>query len=91
MDNMGMVPQTAVYTGLTDASRFPSLWFLPSLLGYNDRTAALTVTPNGYIAEDLARWKPSVLLIQRKGYMHAPGKNDFDFVTYFGRKQGLRR
>ena len=81
MDNMGMVPQTALYTGLIDASRFPSLWFLPSMLYYNDRIEIDRYA--GYIAEDFARWRPSVLLLQRKGYMHAPGQNDFDFVTYF--------
>jgi hypothetical protein len=88
MDNMGMVPQTALYTGLTDASRFPSLWFLPALLNNDDRAAIDRYA--GYIAEDLARWKPSLLLIQRKGYMHGRGKNDFDFMTYFGGNKAFK-
>jgi hypothetical protein len=87
MDNMGMVPETSLYTGLTSASRFPSLWFLPALLERDDK--AVFNLYAGYIAEDFARWQPSVLLIQRKGYIHERGKNDFDFMTYFGKNPAL--
>ncbi len=87
MDNMGMVPQTALYTGLHDVSRFAALWFLPLLLESGDRAAFDHFA--GYITADFEASPPSVLLLERKGYIHAHDKADFDFMAYFSRYPAL--
>jgi hypothetical protein len=81
MDNMGMVPQTALYTGLNDTSRFSALWFLPVMLETGDKTIFNHFTR--FIAADFISSPPSVLMLQRKGYIHARDAEDFDFMSYF--------
>lgn len=67
-DSIEITHQTAVYTGQTWASRFPSFWFLPGIykpgsrltdeqrLTYQKKYARMVV-------EDLARYKPKLVIL----------------------------
>jgi hypothetical protein len=90
--DMGIINETAYYTGIHHASRFPSLWFLPQIINSGqdlekgkpsrlNKTELATYTRKytGMVAEDFARDKPDVLIIWR------PGRKlvNFDFVKFF--------
>ena len=57
-ENMDITSQIAFYSGHDYATRFPAFWFAPMI---EDKTDKLRFT--NYIAEDLERHNPSLLLI----------------------------
>ncbi len=84
-DNIEIMPQTALYTGSTYASRFPSLWFLPALYTKknmtDDEQKVLKHQFAGYLAQDLNRYQPSVLYLALNLQFEADVP--FDLVKYF--------
>lgn len=90
--DMGIINETAYYTNIHHASRFPSLWFLPQLINSGndlkkskpsslnkEELTRYTKKYTDMVAEDFARDKPDVAVIWR------PGKKlvNFDFVEFF--------
>ena len=90
--DMGIINETAYYTGIHHASRFPSLWFLPQLINSGHdlekgkpsrlnktELTAYTKKYTDMVTADFAHDKPDILIIWR------PGKKlvDFDFVKFF--------
>ncbi|HTK85926.1 MAG TPA: hypothetical protein VL625_12655, partial [Patescibacteria group bacterium] len=93
-NNMGIVHETAYYTGHEHASRFASFWFVPWLVTQQDMIARGLPTPmtqteidserkkfSHMVGEDIARYKPAVILI---GHFDMLAGRPFDFMTYFG-------
>ncbi len=85
---------TAVYMGYTHASRFPSLWFLPRILGeltidnQNNKYKTLKDKYTRYIIEDIEHYKPSIILIAKDipiGNIKA-----FNFIEFFGENKRLK-
>ncbi|MDB5491668.1 MAG: hypothetical protein JWO78_1517 [Micavibrio sp.] len=98
--DMGIFSETAYYTKIHHASRFPSFWFLPQMInaehaiskGENPllNKADLAYYRKKYTAmvtEDFARDKPAVVIIWR------PGKKlvNFDFVKFFTADPGFAK
>lgn len=83
-DSMGIVHETAYETGYLHASRFPSFWFLPSILSLEttdpDRARILKEDYAEMIAEDLETFKPQTILIAR---LDLTGKGVFSFPAYW--------
>lgn len=75
--------QTALYMKREWASRFPSFWFMSGILSDNTTASELERYRQKYgdmVAEDLARYKPEVILITE--YEAFPDKI-FRFVEFF--------
>jgi hypothetical protein len=87
--NMETISQAAIYTGTTNASRFPTLWWLPKLdkMTPSEREKKF-VQYAGYITEDMQRYRPRIMMIGTG--LHVFGTDDFDFMTFFGRYPPLR-
>lgn len=71
-----IVQPLAVYTGIPHASRFPSLWFVDEVSRVGD--AGIRDRYAGYIAADLARFRPAFVALYADP---APGR---DFLKVFG-------
>ncbi len=85
--NMGIVHETAYYSGIRHASRFAALWFLPTLLEKErlespprEETLRLREKFSAMMAEDLRRYKPELLFIAKDIEIK---ENSFHFVEYF--------
>lgn len=91
-DSMGIVHETAYETGYLHASRFPSFWFLPSILSLEttdpDRARILKNDYAERIAEDLEAFKPQTILIAR---LDLTGKGTFDFPAYWSVSPAFQR
>ncbi|HTK83600.1 MAG TPA: hypothetical protein VL625_00810 [Patescibacteria group bacterium] len=61
-EGMDVIHQAAIYSGHIHASRFPDLWFLTGTQ-FGWRHDGDDVRYANYVAEDLARYKPSVMAI----------------------------
>jgi hypothetical protein len=67
-ENMAIIHPTAIYTGATHGSRFPSLWFMPKIVESDSKLTqaqrdAYRLQFADKIAEDLKRYKPDILFI----------------------------
>lgn len=85
--NMGIVHETAHYTGVRSASRFAALWFLPTLLDMErnpetspEKLAGLHNRYSGLMAEDFRLHKPEFAIIAIDLNLRG---DDFNFVEYF--------
>ncbi len=93
-NNMDIVNQIALYSKHTNATRFPSFWFQPSFEGFAQAPSehhgeTLEEAKNRYahyIAEDLRRFSPSLLLLLKhpeeeidKPKVHKLNMNFFDY------------
>ncbi len=91
-DSMGIVHETAYETGYLHASRFPSFWFLPTILSLEttdpDRARILKNDYAERIAEDLETFKPQTILIAR---LDLTGKGTFDFPAYWSVSPAFQR
>lgn len=91
-DSVEIVHPTLFYTGRQHASRFPSLWFLPKLIADPEsrKTKAYIEKYAAFIAADLRRHKPELLLIGR--YEHPPESGQiFDFIEFFSPSPAFRQ
>lgn len=86
--NMEMIWQTSLYSGADQASRFPGLWWLHSMLRDGADPAAVDKYA-GMIAEDLHRHKPKILAIASN--LHIDEKRVFSFTKFFGNNAAFRR
>lgn len=93
-DTINIAHELSVYTGKTQASRFPYLWFVPSLLNsennlLGNRPSALSqedldTATNKYttmIAEDFKKYDPDVLLIGHISY-NSESSTTFNAKSY---------
>lgn len=94
--DMGVIHETAYYTGVEHASRFPSFWFLRTLADEQEKAekgqktklseAELNASFHhfaGMVAEDLAVYKPDIIIVwtpDDKPQNRLAGR---DFVDYF--------
>lgn len=94
-ENLEIVSQTAFYTGFPYATRFPAYWFIP---GFNLQTSQPENIKNSaayrqkiesahkryadYVAQDLERYTPSLLLIMQNP-PHTPKEVSFDYFSFF--------
>lgn len=85
--NMGIVHETAHYSGVRHASRFAALWFLPTLLEReknpslsSEKTENLRRKYSAMIADDLRLQKPAFAIIARDIEIK---EHPFNFVEYF--------
>lgn len=67
-DTMEIVHQTAAYNDRPWASRFPSVWFIPAIInllgeGRVEEATALRDKYGKMVGEDLARYKPKLVLL----------------------------
>ncbi len=88
-DSMEVMHPALFYNGQVHASRFPTFWFLPSLLQQDgaDRTA-LRRKYAAMTGQDLARYQPRMALIGQ--YHIVPGSDEpFDFAGYFSIDEGF--
>lgn len=94
-ENMEIVSQTALYLGETYATRFIGFWYIALLEGNAFPEAAAKRLPDedpeqtktrerfaGYAAQDLARFKPNVILIL-KTPTQGGDRQAFDYFDYF--------
>lgn len=83
-DSMGIVHETAYVMGITHAARFPSYWFLPTLLKMDrDMPGSADLQRMAYAeraAGDLARYQPQTLII---GRFQQHGDTFFDYAAYW--------
>lgn len=77
--DIGIIHPTAVYTGRSHASRFPSLWFLPGILAGED---SLKEKYQQMVADDFERYAPGIVLIG-KFTVRNGGPENFNFVEFF--------
>jgi hypothetical protein len=82
--------ETAMYTHGFFASRFPSLWFEPPLncaIQAHENTPATDAQFTKYagmVAEDFARWKPSIVALYKGDDICPDGRKvPFDFIGFF--------
>lgn len=85
--DVGIIHPTAVYTGRTHASRFPSFWFLPGILSGDD---PLKEKYARMVTDDFERHEPGIVLIGRFTVRNG-GPEDFDFVKFFSRNAAFAR
>lgn len=98
--NMGIVHETAHYSGVPFASRFAALWFLPTLLAADTAEAAGTAPPIPFetahrlraqflemVAQDLMTQKPPLAIIGQD--IDVKG-HSFDFVAWFSASPAFR-
>lgn len=72
----------SVYNQGVFASRFPSYWFLPEIVGPGNTTGRGEYSR--MVAEDLIRYKPAVIALVRTNVTDTNGhKVAFDFVKFF--------
>ena len=83
---MGLIQETAYYSGVPHSSRFPTFWFLTRLLD-PDKTnlpdaerRRLLQKYTAMVTQDFNRYRPKLVLIGRFDI----GGRPFDFVRYFG-------
>jgi hypothetical protein len=94
-DMIEMTYQLSVYTGQQQASRFPSLWFLPGLVKADaahkhwresplsrEEINRLTGKYTQMIVEDFQKYAPDTLIIGHF-YITLENPNPFDFVAFF--------
>lgn len=92
--DMGIIHETAYYTGHKYASRFPSFWFMPIIINAQDQLkkglpanftkAQMDSYFKRYahmVAEDFATMKPDVVIISDDKTL----LGGLDFPAYFGR------
>lgn len=90
-ENMAIMHQTALHSGLRFGSRFPSFWFMPVLADNimkldaglpadltREQISALQRKYADFVAEDLHRYRPDILFICDKCDEGSP----FDFYTF---------
>ena len=91
-----IINPTAAHMGYTHGSRFPSFWFLPSILqGLYSETPEnrekfehLKDKYTQMIVEDLEHYKPSILLIAENiSVVHT---HSFRFLDFFGTDESLK-
>ncbi len=94
---------TALYTGYTHGTRFPSYWFLPQLLrqtellsqnkskAYPEAKLLRTIEKYSLMAaEDLETYKPDILLIGTNIDIFGNGKN-MNYVEYFSQNSVFKK
>jgi hypothetical protein len=99
--HMGIVHETAYYTGHAHASRFASFWFVPWLVTQQDMIERGLRTPttqteinekrkkySRMVGEDIERYKPAIMLI---GHFDMLAGKPFDFPAYFADDDVFRR
>ena len=86
-ENMGIINETAHYTGVRMASRFAALWFLPTLVEMEqnpdtppENLARIRNKYLGMMAEDFRVHRPEFAVIKTKAEVQ---ETPFDFVDYF--------
>lgn len=83
-NNMDIVSQIGFYSPHTYATRFPSFWFMTANAHLSDQEILNKTTQYGqYIAEDLDRYTPSLLLILAKTEDQGEFTNDMDVAQIF--------
>lgn len=97
LGSMPAVIEPAVYTGAPYGSRFPTLWFLPSLLRAEQEKTWPAATLEAYkkkyavmIREDFVKFKPKVVILGDL-YFTRDQKDAFDFGRYFSIDPGFRK
>ncbi|MGH1404489.1 MAG: hypothetical protein ACRBDL_09615 [Alphaproteobacteria bacterium] len=106
-NNMDIVNQIAFYSKHTNATRFPSFWFQPSFEGYSqapeehhgETLDEAKIRYANYIAEDLTRFSPSLLLLlkhpeeddENKPKIHKLNMNFFDYYKEYKSIQSIAK
>ena len=98
--DMGIFHETAYYTGMHHASRFPSMWFLPQIAQAQQaikdgKPSNLSKAEASYyytkyadmIAEDFSAEKPDVLLV----WQAKPSYLNVKFIPYFSQNKNFAR
>ncbi len=82
--NLPAVMMTGYYSGRENASRFPSLWFLPQLLRMKQgaQSERLFQKYAGMLAEDIEKGKPGIVVACL---------DEFDYVEYFSKSPDFAR
>ena len=89
-ENMEMIFQASIYSGVAHASRFPGLWWLPGLEELQGAEHERKFKQYaGYVAEDLRRYKPRVMAIAVN--LGANGKPGFDLIGYLDHEPAFRK
>ncbi|PCK00296.1 MAG: hypothetical protein COA45_00490 [Zetaproteobacteria bacterium] len=94
--NIEIINPTAAYMGYTHGTRFPTLWFIPKI--HSGLSSADTKGKAFYqnlktkyiqfVADDLAYYKPSIMIIAKELEIGAP--TPFDFLSFFDENQKLK-
>lgn len=79
---------TAARMGYTHATRFPSLWFIPKIFKETDQHEQLKEKYTQFVAEDLNRYKPSVILLAKDLPV---GTQIFHFMDFFGTHPDIKK
>ncbi len=91
-DHIEIMHQTALYSHKPWASRFPSFWFIPGIFDTDNTSpeafAAYRAKYGYMVAEDLARYKPKLVLI---GSFKLKDETTFDFLNFFSAEEAFRR
>ncbi|QQG35644.1 MAG: hypothetical protein HYS17_08975 [Micavibrio aeruginosavorus] len=91
-DHIEITHQTALYTGHSWASRFPSFWFLAGLYNNTDISPAEFEEKREkyarFIAEDISHYKPRVIML---GEFKINEKTTFDFVEFASVDSNFRK
>lgn len=89
-ENMDIVSQIAFYSQDVYATRFPALWFTPKLRNNSDINSTEIQKKQKQFAdmvgEDLARYKPSMILLQR-----TENQDSLKFFEYFSTSDIFRK
>jgi hypothetical protein len=97
-----IVNPTALYKNYTHASRFPSYWFIPTLLQRVEKAAKDNnksssehlkkeiIRFSSYVEQDLKKYRPSLLLIGTNIDVFGNGRF-FDYVTFFSVNNNFKR
>lgn len=86
-DNVEIIQQLSLYTAQDHASRFPVFWFMPRIVSKNEPMGVsvgkedLFLKYSNFVAEDMRRYKPQTLLIQRLDLNDA--NPNFDTIAFF--------
>lgn len=82
-DNIEVMHPTFFYMGKQNASRFPTLWFLPNLVEQPDSPEAMPYRRKyaEMVGEDLKTYEPEMLLIGQ--YWVVDNVKIFDFAEFF--------
>ena len=82
-DTTNVIEPLSIYTGVTLATRFPSLWFMPGLMQHSDKQMAESFCKD--IMADMVRYKPNMVML----YAH-PAKNS-DFLKFMDGDKNFRK
>lgn len=86
-DSIEIIHQLATYSNHPHASRFPSYWFLPVVLGANDKQLKAIEKQDmiekytAMTAQDFKRLQPKTLFIGK--FQINKDEGDFDFIAFF--------